>query len=125
MSHSHHHQFLPNITPGGGIDPQSTTPRFRHGHSSTTRHHSSVSPRLSKFRIPKPYQRIEWKKSGFESGDVESGFNMTRLPGLEALTVNSYCNSLIFVLYYIDYLRGFLLSHLCKRGIFFKLHFDK
>ncbi|CAL8113910.1 unnamed protein product [Orchesella dallaii] len=67
-----------------------------------------------KFMIPKRYAKIDWKKSAFEESDMES-FNRTQFSGLEAITANSYCNSMIQVLYHFEYLRGTLLNHLCKR----------
>lgn len=67
-----------------------------------------------KFGIPKRYAKMDWKKSFFEEGDMES-YNRTKFSGLEAITANSYCNSMIQVLYHFEYLRATLLNHLCKR----------
>lgn len=81
--------------------------------SYTPKHHAR-SFYHGKFMIPKRYAKIDWKKPFFEEADMES-YNRTLFSGLEASTANSYCNSMIQILYHFDYLRVALLSHLCKR----------
>lgn len=102
-SPSHHaNSPQPFLYTGQGMKPMVFTPkqpsRFYHG----------------KFIIPKRYAKFEWKKNFFEECDMES-FNRTQFSGLEASTANSYCNSMIQILYHFEYVRGALISHLCKR----------
>lgn len=100
-----------NLTPPG----RSHSRAHHHNAGHHARHpHPAQSQTHSKFHIPKRYARIDWKKSTFEPGDMEQ-FNKTKFSGLEAVTVNSYCNSMLQILYHIEYLRGFLISHLCRR----------
>jgi len=84
-----------------------------HGHHPTA-HGFHGKPISGKFSVPKRYARFEWKKGAFEEADPDT-FNRTKFSGLEAITVNSYCNAMIQVLYHLDYLRRSLLNHLCKK----------
>jgi len=115
----HHHQSSPVHHSPGVPPPRHFTPgKHSHHHHQTQLHQVPGSPprfyNPGRFSIPKRYAKIEWKKSSFEESDMEP-FNKTKFSGLEAITVNSYCNSMLQILYHIEYLRGFLLSHLCKK----------
>ncbi|GBG65163.1 hypothetical protein CBR_g49959 [Chara braunii] len=69
-------------------------------------------------RLPKGYRRVEIKQSQskfkFEEFDF-SYYNKTRFAGLENDIMNSYCNALLQVLYFIPALREAVTSHMCER----------
>ncbi|KAH9536486.1 hypothetical protein CY35_16G002500 [Sphagnum magellanicum] len=69
-------------------------------------------------RLPKAYRRVEIKQSQsklkFEEFDF-SYYNKTRFAGLENDIINSYCNALLQVLYFIPKLQASVTSHVCER----------
>ncbi|KAG0613820.1 hypothetical protein M758_6G131500 [Ceratodon purpureus] len=68
--------------------------------------------------LPKAYRRVEIKQSQFKLKYEEfdfSYYNKTRFAGLENDIVNSYCNALLQVLYFIPALQAAVTSHVCER----------
>ncbi|KAI8355181.1 ubiquitin carboxyl-terminal hydrolase-domain-containing protein [Blakeslea trispora] len=83
--------------------------------------------------MPRYYQRVEIQYSRFGVDDFDFGyFNATQYGGLETHIRNSYCNSLLQVLYFISPLRKIAKSHikiacskdnclLCELGFLFRM----
>ncbi|KAI7904509.1 ubiquitin carboxyl-terminal hydrolase-domain-containing protein [Cokeromyces recurvatus] len=83
--------------------------------------------------MPRYYQRVEIQYSKFGIDDFDFGYyNSTRYGGLETHIRNSYCNSLLQVLYFIIPLRKIAKSHikiscpkdnclLCELGFLFRM----
>ncbi|XP_041979017.1 PAN2-PAN3 deadenylation complex catalytic subunit PAN2 [Aricia agestis] len=63
--------------------------------------------------IPKCYLKMDFRLYKHGVDDLE--INKTGLPGLEATLPNSYCNSMLQVLYYIPQLKTTLLAHTCAK----------
>ena len=57
---------------------------------------------------------IKYSKLGIDDFDFDF-YNRTGFVGLDSSLPNSYCNSMIQMLYYLSPLRATLLSHLCSR----------
>ncbi|XP_063825888.1 PAN2-PAN3 deadenylation complex catalytic subunit PAN2 [Ostrinia nubilalis] len=66
--------------------------------------------------IPKHYQKVElrYNKHGPNDIDLEN-CNKTGFPGIEATLPNSYCNSMLQVLYYTPPVKSTLLAHTCAK----------
>ncbi|KAJ2948950.1 hypothetical protein O0L34_g5888 [Tuta absoluta] len=66
--------------------------------------------------VPKHYQKmdIRYNKHSPNEVDLES-INKTGFPGLEATIPNSYCNSMLQVLYYTAPVKATLLAHTCAK----------
>ncbi|XP_051153059.1 PAN2-PAN3 deadenylation complex catalytic subunit PAN2 isoform X2 [Leptopilina boulardi] len=67
--------------------------------------------------IPKRYRKTEVKyslKYYYDEFDFEQ-YNRSNFCGLESTLPNSYCNSMLQMLYYCEPVRISLLSHLCQR----------
>ncbi|XP_014242212.1 PAN2-PAN3 deadenylation complex catalytic subunit PAN2 isoform X2 [Cimex lectularius] len=64
--------------------------------------------------IPKRYRKpdIKYSKAGIDDAELEQ-FNKSGLSGLEATLPNSYCNSMIQLLYFTESLRSVMLCHQC------------
>ncbi|XP_075977787.1 PAN2-PAN3 deadenylation complex catalytic subunit PAN2 isoform X2 [Anticarsia gemmatalis] len=65
--------------------------------------------------IPKHYQKIELRYNKHGPNDDLEKCNKTGLPGLEATLPNSYCNSMLQVLYYTMPVKSTLLAHTCAK----------
>ncbi|CAG8616504.1 10808_t:CDS:10, partial [Acaulospora morrowiae] len=84
-------------------------------------------------RMPKYYRRVEIKYSRFGVDDFDFEFyNKTHYAGLETHITNSYCNSLLQVLFFIPVLRLITKSHIgstcskenclcCELGFLFRM----
>ncbi|XP_014664898.1 PREDICTED: PAB-dependent poly(A)-specific ribonuclease subunit PAN2-like [Priapulus caudatus] len=66
--------------------------------------------------VPKRYRRVEMKytKLGVDDFDFKH-YNKSPFPGLEPILPNSYCNSVLQILAFIEPLSNSLRSHLCSR----------
>ncbi|KAJ0176776.1 hypothetical protein K1T71_007955 [Dendrolimus kikuchii] len=72
--------------------------------------------KLTNQPIPKQYQKIDIRFNKHNPNDVDiENCNKTGLPGLEATLPNSYCNSMIQVLYYTPPVKSTLLAHTCAK----------
>lgn len=83
--------------------------------------------------MPKHYQRVEIQYSKFGIEDFDFGYyNRTRYGGLETHIRNSYCNSLLQMLFFVTPLRNVAISHiktscprehclLCELGFLFRM----
>lgn len=65
--------------------------------------------------IPKHYQKLDLRYNKHGPNDDLEKYNKTGLPGLEATLPNSYCNSMLQVLYYTLPLKSTLLAHTCAK----------
>ena len=66
--------------------------------------------------VPKRYRKIDVKYSRNGLDEVDHlQYNRTSFSGLEASLPNSYCNSMLQVLYCLEPMREALTSHLCQR----------
>ncbi|CAG8494661.1 13748_t:CDS:10 [Funneliformis mosseae] len=84
-------------------------------------------------RMPKYYKRVEIKYSRFGVDDFDFEFyNKTHYAGLETHITNSYCNSLLQVLFFTPVLRSITKSHIgsdctkenclcCELGFLFRM----
>ncbi|XP_063624693.1 PAN2-PAN3 deadenylation complex catalytic subunit PAN2 [Cydia splendana] len=61
--------------------------------------------------VPKHYQKTDGR---YNKQDSETS-NKPGLPGLEAILPNSYCNSMLQVLYYTPAVKATLLAHTCAK----------
>nr|XP_024386798.1 PAN2-PAN3 deadenylation complex catalytic subunit Pan2-like isoform X3 [Physcomitrium patens] len=101
-------------TPKIDVKPQST-PVQRPGVSVFT---TKVTTKSGQSWLPKTYRRVEIKQSQYKLKYEEfdfSYYNKTRFAGLENDIVNSYCNALLQVLYFIPALQAAVTSHVCER----------
>ncbi|KAF9415411.1 hypothetical protein HW555_006938 [Spodoptera exigua] len=65
--------------------------------------------------IPKHYQKIDIRYNKHGPNDELEKLNRTGLPGLETTLPNSYCNSMLQVLYYTLPVKATLLAHTCAK----------
>ncbi|KAJ3333266.1 poly(A)-specific ribonuclease [Blyttiomyces sp. JEL0837] len=91
------------------------------------------NPPFSSSTVPKYYRKVEIKYSKFGVEDFDFGFyNRTQSGGLETHIENSYCNSMLHVLYFTPHLRALAKWHstlpcvrenclTCELGFLFKM----
>lgn len=66
--------------------------------------------------VPKQYRKVAIKLSKMGTDDFDfDRYNRTGFCGLEASLPNSYCNSMLQILYYTERLRILILNHTCNR----------
>ncbi|CAH4027147.1 unnamed protein product [Pieris brassicae] len=65
--------------------------------------------------IPSSYQKVEVRYNKNEPNAILDNINRTGLPGIEATLPNSYCNSMIQVLYNMPPLKSTLIAHTCAK----------
>ncbi|KAL0883341.1 hypothetical protein ABMA27_016748 [Loxostege sticticalis] len=66
--------------------------------------------------IPKHYQKVELRYNKHSPNDIDlENCNKTGYPGIESTLPNSYCNSMLQVLYYTPPVKSTLLAHTCAK----------
>ncbi|KAM3962664.1 PAN2-PAN3 deadenylation complex catalytic subunit PAN2 [Aphomia sociella] len=65
--------------------------------------------------VPKHYQKMDLRYNKHGPNDELESYNKTGLPSLESTIPNSYCNSMLQVLYYMPPVKATLLSHSCAK----------
>uniref|UniRef100_A0A2H1X1K5 SFRICE_013878 n=1 Tax=Spodoptera frugiperda TaxID=7108 RepID=A0A2H1X1K5_SPOFR len=65
--------------------------------------------------IPKHYQKVDIRYNKHGPNEELEKLNRTGLPGLETTLPNSYCNSMLQVLYYTLPVKATLLAHTCAK----------
>ena len=66
--------------------------------------------------IPKPYRKVAIKLSKMGADDFDfDRYNRTGFCGMEASLPNSYCNSMLQILFFSEKLRTLMLNHTCER----------
>ena len=97
--------------PGGRPNHNSISPQDR-----SSPYTGAASNGNQTVTIPKRYQKVELKYSKIGLDDFDWRlYNKTSFAGLETDIPNSYCNSMLQVLYFLEPLRCCLLRHVCTR----------
>ncbi|XP_052757639.1 PAN2-PAN3 deadenylation complex catalytic subunit PAN2 [Galleria mellonella] len=74
-----------------------------------------VDNKLTNQPVPKHYQKMDLRYNKHGSNEDLEEYNKTGFPSLESTIPNSYCNSMLQVLYYMPPVKAALLAHTCGK----------